>query len=556
MANSIPDAIPEPGASPPPRRRWKAWALAFALGISPFLLAELGLRVMDWDDSRPDLLRAYGSVGKLFERQNSLFRTSAGRQPFFQQQEFAASKPRDGLRIFCFGGSTVYGHPYQQDTAFPRWLELELKARCPGRSIEVLNCGGVSYASYRITPLVREVLDYQPDLIVLATGENEFLEDRTFQAAKEYSPAHRWLRERLSSLRIMRLARHLTSDGSKPGNVVDPEVNPRLDSRSGFASYHRDDKWHQEVCSHFERSLREMAGDCGRRHVPLLLCRLGCDLRDCAPFKSEHREGLSADDEVRWQKAFDEGTEKQEHQPDLAWDCYAKAEALDPAYALLSWRMARLQERKHNPTRALVYYLKARDDDICPLRLISANEAILKKVADDFRLRQLDVASLLSADCPDQIPGRDRYLDHVHPMVDGHQRIARALANSVQEMGLASLKPLTDGERRDLYQKQIDSLPGSYYSDARRRVDWLESWSRREKLANEMLPIDAPAWLRLGIRDFELAKFPDAALAWKKALAAEPSLKENLLQLQLNLEAQGRAASARKLSECISGPSP
>jgi hypothetical protein len=551
MPNSTPDDIPNPGTPSKTRRNWKAWALALGFGISPFLLAELGLRVAGWDDSRPDLIRAYGSAGKLFERQDSIFRTAAVREPFFQHQEFAAVKPRAGLRIFCFGGSTVHGHPYQQDTAFPRWLELELKARCPGRAIEVLNCGGVSYASYRIAPLIREVLDYQPDLIVLATGENEFLEDRTFRTAKEYSAARLWLGQKLNSLRIVKLARQTITSSEKHRPIQNPEVDPRLDSKSGYASYHRDAKWLREVCSNFEASLREMAQACRQRQVPLLLCRLGCDLRDCAPFKSEHREGLSPDDEIRWRKAFDDGSEKQAREPDLAWESYARAEKLDPTYALLSWRMARLMDLKHSPDIALRYYLQARDQDICPLRLVSDNEAVLTRVAHDFGLQLLDVSALLASDCPDAIPGRDRYLDHVHPMIEGHQRIGRALANSVRSMGLVNLTGWSENRRREVYQKQIETLPVSYFADARRRVDWLEGWARREKLADEMIPINADGWLRIGMRDFELARFSEASLDWKKAVSLNPALKENLVRFKTSLEAQGRPASAAKLSECM-----
>jgi hypothetical protein len=55
-------------------------------------------------------------------------------------------------------------------------LELELQATQPDRTWEVINCGGVSYGSWRLVAVLKEVLQYAPDLIILATGENEFLE--------------------------------------------------------------------------------------------------------------------------------------------------------------------------------------------------------------------------------------------------------------------------------------------------------------------------------------------------------------------------------------------
>ena len=57
----------------------------------------------------------------------------------------------------------------------------------PSTTYQAVNCGGVSYASYRLAPLVKEVLAYQPDLVIVMTGENEFLEDRTYQSVKTRS---------------------------------------------------------------------------------------------------------------------------------------------------------------------------------------------------------------------------------------------------------------------------------------------------------------------------------------------------------------------------------
>ena len=51
----------------------------------------------------------------------------------------------------------------------------------PSRKWEVINCGGISYASYRIAMLMEELIRYQPDLFVIYNGENEFLEHRTYE---------------------------------------------------------------------------------------------------------------------------------------------------------------------------------------------------------------------------------------------------------------------------------------------------------------------------------------------------------------------------------------
>ena len=62
------------------------------------------------------------------------------------------------------GGSTVQGRPFSIETAFSTWLELSLTAADPSRIWQVVNCGGVSYASYRLAPIVDESSCYKPDL--------------------------------------------------------------------------------------------------------------------------------------------------------------------------------------------------------------------------------------------------------------------------------------------------------------------------------------------------------------------------------------------------------
>ena len=96
----------------------------------------------------------------------------------FRPDGFARENGPKEFRIFCLGGSTVQGSPFAIETAFSTWLELSLQAAEPKRQWDVVNCGGVSYASYRLVPILEEVLGYEPDLIILYTGHNEFLEDR------------------------------------------------------------------------------------------------------------------------------------------------------------------------------------------------------------------------------------------------------------------------------------------------------------------------------------------------------------------------------------------
>jgi Tfp pilus assembly protein PilF len=403
-------------------------------------------------------------------------------------------------------------------------------------------------------------MKYQPDLVVVATGENEFLEDRTYESLKTRSMVRKILEDTAYSLRIVTVARNWfhrakSVDGEARARIqsqAEPtvEVKTRLDERSGYASYHRDDAWHDRVAAQFEESLRMMAETCRQAKVPLMLIKLGSNLRDCPPYKSEHRAGLSTEDETAWQAAFDAGTSAASTDAATALVEYRKAEAIDPRYALLAFRIARVLERLGQKDRALEWYQTARDEDICPLRINTRHERILEKVATQTGTALVDAAAILAARSPEHIPGNDWYLDHVHPSIRGHQLIAQELASRIRESGLVlSSEKVPAIRRQTVYAAQLDRLGASYFAKGQTRVQWLERWARRERLYDETLPRDAGAFMRAGFRHLELG---DEDLAWEEfgqALKGDKALEAELERHTQELTAEGRPVVAKKMAE-------
>ena len=356
--NTTPETVPDPtpharsSAIGHSRRNWFR-LFAVLAGLLPLVALEGGLRLFDVGRpaDAPDPFVGFNRNFPLFERQGGVYRTSRSRAPFIASQEFPAEKPPGSFRMFCFGGSTVYGHPYTGETSFPKWLELELAGRDPSRAWQAINCGGVSYASYRIAPMVQEILRYQPDLIIVATGHNEFLEDRTYHSLKTRSALWSWVQRTAYSLHTVNLVRqslHRDSSvarSSVEGAELSPHVNTRLDYASGYASYRRDEGWWQNVAAQYDDSVRQIVAACRAAHVPVLLIRLGSNLRDCPPYKSEHRTGLDAGAEADWQAAFDLATAAEKTDLPRALRLYQEADAIDADYALLNFRIARVLDR-------------------------------------------------------------------------------------------------------------------------------------------------------------------------------------------------------------------
>jgi hypothetical protein len=551
-------ALPASGARATlARRRAVAFRItAPLLAVLPFILAEAALRLfgLGRPEQSADALSGFNQRLPLFVRQGQVYRTPRAREPFFYPQEFPVTKPRNGFRVFCFGGSTVYGHPYEAETAFPKWLELELAASYPARACQVINCGGVSYASYRLAPLVREVLQYQPDLVILATGHNEFLEDRTYQAIKSRPAAWAGLQNAAYSLRLVNVARGWLGKPPEPKTQLPSEVEPKLDQASGYASYHRDDAWHQKVIAQFDETVRGMVADCRAAGVPVILVKLGANLRDCPPFKSEHRPGLSADQERAWEEAFEAGKAAETNNLQLALDLYGKAEAIDGQYALLAYRIARALDELGRQPHALKYYVQAKEADICPLRIIAPLQEVLIRLAAETGAPLLDADTLLAAQAPNAIPGFDCYLDHVHPNIAGHQKIAQALAEEMRRCGLLANAPTwPEDKRRAAYTEHLRQLGPRYLSDGRRRIVWLDAWARRQRLLEETLPHDAQAYVRLGFRCLDFGDEEGAWQAFNQALFLDRGTLGQIRAHAEQLQAEGRPQAAASLLQKLAG---
>ncbi|MCP4888223.1 MAG: SGNH/GDSL hydrolase family protein, partial [Planctomycetaceae bacterium] len=179
-------------------RLWLMRTLAVALSLTPLIVVELIFRsietpveealdrdpLVDLSQLKPLFERNEGASGECWEIPES-------RLNFFRPDSFLAEKPAGLRRIFVLGGSTVQGRPYAIETAFSTWLRLRLEANQPQTRFEVVNCGGISYASYRVAKILDEVLEHKPDAIVIYTGHNEFLEDREYAEVREMGALRR-----------------------------------------------------------------------------------------------------------------------------------------------------------------------------------------------------------------------------------------------------------------------------------------------------------------------------------------------------------------------------
>ncbi len=263
------------------------------------------------------------------------YRRTMYHSPIQSDQQFSQVKPANGLRVFCLGGSAAKGWPHGVDYTYPSFLKQKLQQAYPEKSIEVINVAGWSYASHRAKFIFDEIIEYDPDLVLIYSGNNEFLENLVYRPMHLGTP---WSHSAL--LRILHASWQALT--TKPPTVVDAknfgradQVATRLSWAFNKASRARQDpEQFQALLDHYRYNLESMVAECNRRGVDVMLMTVPVNLKDWIPNVSAHRADLTQEDLAAWQVAFREGVvalEEGNHQQ--AIEALTRATELDDQHA-------------------------------------------------------------------------------------------------------------------------------------------------------------------------------------------------------------------------------
>ncbi len=395
---------------------------AILLGLLPFAIAEATLRLLDLptNPQTTDPFLDCSQLEPLFKtNSDGNFRIPPERLRLFAPAEFSLKKDSNTCRIFSLGESTTHGEPYGPPTAFTAWLGINLERIDPNRNWEMINCGGLSYASYRVLPILREVLNYDPDLIVIYCGQNEFLEARELSGWKKMPNVVARIASTLSQFRIVQFTTSImipTSAANHEHRItrLTREVDALLDSRGGLEKYHRSSLNAPAVVASFRWNIQQMIAACQLRNVPLVLVVPTVNLRDCPPFKIEADPNLIAEKsqlaESLWQQA-----QNDREQPDKARESMRQLLAIDPLHCGAHYYLGQLAIAEQDWEQARQHLIAAKDFDVCPLRATSAIQQVVRQVAAENRVWMLDADDLFQSKSPHQLVGKPWLIVHVHP---------------------------------------------------------------------------------------------------------------------------------------------
>ena len=434
----VPPAAPTPatGRDKPPTGR--VWLLRLLLVVAAPLVffggIEGGLR-----------LAGIGPPTDLFipDETAGFYRTNPDfTHPFIPAQfdiqplnfRLAKQKAPGSYRVFILGESATQGVP-EPGFGFVAQLRAQLRARYPGKPIEVYNLGITAINSHVVYQMAREVMAFAPDLLVVYLGNNEVV--GPYGPGCVYQAAMPPLWAIRASVQVRR-----TRAGALLGRALG-----RLRNRGRNAAEWRgmetfaettvraDDPRLPKAYANFEANLRGITTLAARTGVKTVLATVVANLKDCPPFVSLHRAGLSGEDERACEAAFKAGL--------LAWRLgdwgeargrLEEARRLDPEYANTHYVLGALATGRNDHDEARQRYLAALHWDALRFRPDERINEIVRATAHAGGpgVSLVDLAGELGSDAGSRGPvsGREILFEHVHFDWEGNFQVGRRLAEA------------------------------------------------------------------------------------------------------------------------------
>ena len=351
--------------------------------------------------------------------------------PEFKPALFRKVKTPKTFRIICLGESSMFGVPYQMTTTMPAMLRKQLRHLYPDREIEVINFGASAINSNVIGDFAPDILRFEPDLILIYTGHNEFYGPDGIGASwlEKQFPSLTALKYKTRDLRLMTAARNLLRSAVQ--NTAPPSDFNLMKqvSRESHVDVASSDA--ARVLKNFSRNLHSIVNIFSEEHIPVVLSDITSNLL-FPPFASESdgdTSGIASAITLAQQTSSPEDARRVSSR----FASLLRAHPRDAS--LLYWR-GMLEMVQGNDDAALSYLRSARDHDALAFRAPAAVNDIIHSVAHDLRVPCLPADSLFTSAFADPVVYSGLFWEHLHPSPKGYYTLASLFLREITSRGL------------------------------------------------------------------------------------------------------------------------
>ncbi len=374
-----------------------------------------------------------------------------------QMQRFTMPKSKGCYRIFCVGESSVQGWPYCMENgaagpakSFPVQLQKLLRKR--HENIEVINAGIGAACSAEIDVLVKQLVKFQPDCIIMYVGHNEYGYYYWSRNALKIPQIMFKADAMLSRLYLYRFLLRLTHRGfsggedawtkfPRPGNSLDwPMVYEKYRDAvpsKEWESFSRNELF---LCEkEFEKNLSEIDMVLKQNKIDFVVCTVVSNLKDCFPCVTFHSAKFSRQDLKVWEKKLADARKAlDERRYKRAVLLLEGLLRLDDYYAEIYYLLGQAYYAEGDFEAARRNFTLARDNSpaCAPFqRAPSSCNNLIRAFAKKKEISLVDIEKGFYSR-PDDfgIPGNDLFFDNLHPNEKGYRLIAKLIAERIDEL--------------------------------------------------------------------------------------------------------------------------
>jgi len=313
--------------------------------------------------------------------------------------KFLKQKPPNGYRIFVMGESTVQGFPYDANLAFSRILHRRLQDIFHERFIEVVNLGLTAINSYTLLDFTDEMLEQQPDLVLIYAGHNEYY-GALGVASMENGSIPQWLKKLHLKLIHFRTYQLLQRGIGNIFNSANPTAQREISATLMEKMVGRNlipyrSAIYKEGIIQFSENMSAMLQKIKDAHIHIIISDLVSNVRDLSPFQSVSFESFSKADSI-----------------------YTRAQQL---------------EANHFYDEAKREYLRAKDLDVIRFRASEDLNSVILNLADSLNIFHISLKSLFEHFSLNSLVGNNLMTDHLHPNIDGYFLMTEGFLNAIRE---------------------------------------------------------------------------------------------------------------------------
>lgn len=349
--------------------------------------------------------------------------------PTGNRELFKKKKDSHTIRLFVLGESTTIGYPYFHNGSFHRWLLFRLIHTYPEKNFEIINLSLTAVNSYTVRGFASELTHYEPDGILIYTGQNEYYGGLGVGSTQTIggNPAIVNFILQIRNAKTIQLLMNgygkiVRSVSKQPENEM-----TRMELMVGDQQIPYQSELYQKGIEQFRYNMKATLELLQKENIPVFFSNLVSNIKDLPPFISDEQENENA----RYY--------------------FRKAQSL--------YEQGEYQQAKE-------YYIKAKENDLLRFRAPEETNTIIEELCDQYtNVYLVDTKKELEKHSPHHILGDDLLTDHVHPNLKGYGLMSNAFYYAIKETHLLP-QPQQKLSEIQLFQEMpispIDSIAGDF----------------------------------------------------------------------------------------------